>query len=349
LFEWTVPPKTLEELYASLSSDDVVRLKKMAIEALSGEKSAFAEDVAQSLATLTTANLDDLLDVWVSANHLWPSVVFRGASHSIRDRIVQAIDNGSAEVNHALSALAWIGDQEVVKLFRIWEAEPPWWRRSLHLTPSRHAHDAGWEPAAGGRRNLFFEPCLAIVPVGAGEQALSSVDLIRQSDKSCHWCGGKMVHLIDLDLGDPVFNFLDSSRPRLPVLTCYRCTCYGDHLFAQITEDGTARWLESNVRPDWLPDGTSDWSKPPWQGISVRLSPRRAIHAAGWCTSASVSQFGGLPSWVQDTAYPRCPRCKQTMVFLAQLDNGRFPGHEGIYYAFLCAACSITATTYQQT
>ena len=37
------------------------------------------------------------------------------------------------------------------------------------------------------------------------------------------------------------------------------------------------------------------------------------------------------------------------MKFIAQLDNGAFPLYGGIYYAFLCSECRITATTYQQT
>jgi len=37
------------------------------------------------------------------------------------------------------------------------------------------------------------------------------------------------------------------------------------------------------------------------------------------------------------------------MVFLAQIDNGYFDGKEGIYFAFLCAPCRVTATCYQQT
>ena len=348
LIEWTVVPKAIDELYRGLSSDEVARLKRMAIEALRGERSAFAEEVAQSFATFTTVHLDDLLEAWVSANHLWPSVIFRGAGQSIRDRIVEAIDNGSAEVNHALSALAWIGDQKVVELFRIWEAEPPWWRRSLHAGPSRYAHVAGWEPTVTGRRNLYFERCFSLTPAHTGVSVPSSVDLLSQSDENCRWCGASMVHVIDLDLSNPSFAFLEFPHQRLPVLTCYRCTCYGDHLFAQIGKDGRARWLESNVRPDWLPD-ESPWPMPPWYGVSGQLSSRRAVHAAGFCTSASVSQLGGLPSWVQDTAYPGCPGCKRTMTFLAQLDNGQFPGYEGVYYAFVCVPCGITATTYQQT
>lgn len=158
-----------------------------------------------------------------------------------------------------------------------------------------------------------------------------------------------MAHLIDLDTSDSLFGFFGLRGPRLPVLTCDRCTCFGDYYFARFTEDGAAHWFEGNVRPNWLPENISTWPPGPWTEIPVRLSPRRPIEAADRCMEVPASQIGGLPCWVQDAAYPQCPSCKQTMKFIAQLDNAQFPSHEGIYYAFLCESCRITATTHQQT
>jgi len=289
------------------------------------------------------------LDTWVAANHFWPSIIYRSAGASVRDRIVAAIDSGRANVDHALSALAWIGDGDVVKLFQIWEAEPPSWRSSLFIGPSRYAHLAGWEPSAFGRRNLYFEQCLAIMPAGSGGESVRSIEVFRRSEERCRWCAGPMAHLIDLDIRDSLFGFFGLRGPRLPVLTCERCTCFGDHHFARFTEDGAAHWFEGNARPNWLPENISTWPPGPWTEIPVRLSPRRPMEAADWCMEIPASQIGGLPCWVQDAAYPQCPSCKQTMKFIAQLDNAQFPSHEGIYYAFLCESCRITATAYQQT
>ncbi len=80
----------------------------------------------------------------------------------------------------------------------------------------------------------------------------------------------------------------------------------------------------------------------------MTLQRRTAIHAADWCMGLPGTQIGGMPTWVQSPAYPKCPGCSRTMEFLAQLNNGQFPRHEGIYYAFWCPDCHTTATTYQQ-
>jgi len=60
LIQWAGPPKRVEELYGSLTPEEIARLKAMATKALRDGNQEFAEDVAKSLATLTDANLDDM-------------------------------------------------------------------------------------------------------------------------------------------------------------------------------------------------------------------------------------------------------------------------------------------------
>ena len=152
-----------------------------------------------------------------------------------------------------------------------------------------------------------------------------------------------------------VANLLQNSRKTierryalLPILTCEARSRFGA-VYGKVDQTGVAHWSEKNVRPDWLPDDIASWRRGPWSGAQVELTPRRAIHAVDWCMPVTRSQIGGLPSWVQDAEYPCCPECRRTMTFIAQLDKGHFPANEGIYYAFLCATCRITSTTYQQT
>jgi hypothetical protein len=120
-------------------------------------------------------------------------------------------------------------------------------------------------------------------------------------------------------------------------------------LFARVAKDGTAELHPANQRDSQMPEHNFAWERGPWQGLAVTLKMRPAIYAADWCMQVPGTQIGGMPTWVQDTAYPTCPDCGQTMRFLAQLDNGHFRGHEGTYFAFLCSTCRVTATTYQQT
>jgi hypothetical protein len=150
-----------------------------------------------------------------------------------------------------------------------------------------------------------------------------------------------------MDLSASRFAFLDVTAKHLSVVTCSVCTCYG-FVFGEVTGEGVASWSSYNTRPKYLPDDSSTWSPIPWRGVPVKLRKRGAIEAADWCVSPAASQIGGFPTWVQDSDYPQCPCCKQTMVFIAQIDQSAFDAYEGIYYAFLCSRCRITATTYQQ-
>lgn len=62
------------------------------------------------------------------------------------------------------------------------------------------------------------------------------------------------------------------------------------------------------------------------------------------------SQLGGVPNWIQDAEYPRCPGCQRRMLCIGQVAmDDIIPDHEGMTYAFLCAECGKAATTYQQT
>jgi len=66
--------------------------------------------------------------------------------------------------------------------------------------------------------------------------------------------------------------------------------------------------------------------------------------------ATQYSQLGGHPAWVQDAEYPTCANCSKTMPFIGQIScEDVEPNREGIFYAFLCPDCAVTASTYQQT
>ncbi|MCX6952790.1 MAG: hypothetical protein NTV51_11580, partial [Verrucomicrobia bacterium] len=87
----------------------------------------------------------------------------------------------------------------------------------------------------------------------------------------------------------------------------------------------------------------------PWRQHACRLMKSPCTQSVEDISIENSSQIGGHPGWVQDSAYPKCPDCGDTMTFIGQLDNAHFKGHEGVHYALLCPSCRVTATTYQQT
>jgi hypothetical protein len=355
LVEYAPPPNPAEELYAELNKADAIRLMDIASKARLAGKDDFAEEIAKSLATLTTFGLDQMLKAWLSRNDYWPPIIFRNAGPEIRDAIVSALDAGgdidlaearlrqsTTNANHALSALAWIGDAVVQDRFRRWDKENPPWRKKLYIPPSEYSTVAGWELTSSGRRNLFYKDCFAIKPaIGEPDK---TVKVMEPTNLACPWCSRTLVNLIELDLSDDRFRGLHLRLPKLPILTCDACTC-SEVVYASVGHDGEAHWAHENQRPKHLPDDPLSWQGSSWAGVRVALHQRRAIEAVDWM-EPTVSQIGGLPSWVQDAEYPKCPDCHQVMSFVTQIDEAAL-GNDGIYYGFLCSNCMMTATTYQ--
>lgn len=339
-------PKSVEELYRELKKEDAERLMDLASVALIRGEKDFAEDIAKFLAMLTDFPRDRMLATWVAQAEFWPPIIFRDADAEIRDGVIEAINNGAGSFHLALRALAWIGDEVVEREFRRRDSEALWRLSQLQVSPSENSKVAGWELTENERRDLFYKTCFGIKPAqGASDKAMK---VMEETDSNCPWCRRSLVNLIELDLRDYRFQFLKVQVAKLPVLTCDACTCFGV-VFGSVGQDGKATWAKENQRPKYLPDDRGPGDPSPWRGVPISLQARRPVEAADWSLESSLSQVGGLPGWVQDHAYPNCPDCKHTMMFLAQLDEGAFPYNEGVYYAFLCPTCLMTATTYQQT
>lgn len=355
LIIYKAAPLTLAEAYAKLSDADCRRLVGVAIDLFGDGDKDLAERIAKGLATQTDLDLAALAMAWLDAGEIWPSVLFRRASGAVRDRLVAFLDswtgsrNESMPVNHALCALAWVGDQIVHDTFARWERQPPAWREHMYVGPGGYAHTGGWEMGPKHPRSLVYDSCVGVVPLDEGNTGDVAVAAFTADDQSCPWCGRPLVKMVTIDCSDVRFAFLGWKVPRLSILTCDACTCFSDHVFARVAVDGSASWHPANVRPKHLPEDGATWQLSPWAGKPIRLETRRPLAAVESDLGVSASSIGGHPCWVQDTAYPTCPDCGQTMGFIAQLDNGDFKYHEGTYYGFLCGKCGVTATCYQQT
>lgn len=341
------PPRTMEQLYTALTTDEARRVMQMAAARLQGGNSDEGDDMAKLLAVFTDYSLDPMLETWVERDRFWPPIIFRHAQATIRDKILHRLDAGTARPDHAMEALAWIGDENVLAFFRQCAALPPSWSLGFHIGAAEYSRIAGWELTGVGKRNLFFQGCQSITPADGHVEPSPSIRISVETPHPCPWCRRSLVNLLEIDSWDSHFAFLEWPLPRIEVLTCDVCTCFG-FVYAELDAHGRGRWAPGNQRPKFLPDPES-WGRSPWAGVPISIAPRRLIHAADWCLPTTLSQVGGLPAWVQDMAYPKCCGCGQTMRFLAQIDNAQFRCHEGVYYAFMCCDCRTTATTYQQT
>jgi len=343
------PPKTFEELYLSLTRTEAQRMMKVASELLSHDEHQ-ADDIAKCLAAFTDFTLDPMLQDWLDHDRSYPPLIFRRAGPNLRDRLTQSLkaDVPLLRADHALSALAWIGDEQVIEYLRRVDTERPGWADKLYIRPTGYAQVAGWDLLEGGRRELTFQTCLAVHVTEAQEPGRDDVWIMQYRSDACPWCKCRLANLVAADLGAPPLDALNILGRYIEIVTCPVCTCFGP-VHGHLDADGHGHWAAENIRPDILPENTQAWEPSPWSKARVSLSERRPMHAADWCLPTTLSQIGGFPAWVQDVEYPSCSKCRQTMAFVAQIDQAAFRGYEGVYYAFVCEVCRTTATTYQQT
>jgi hypothetical protein len=344
LVHYLPTPQSIETLYGSLTISQAKSLMAFATQSLYNGQTHLAEAVARHLAAFTAFNLDQMLKPWLALNRFWPAIAFRSAGDEIRDDVLSRLRSQDVNANHALQAVAWIGGDSVIEAYQAFDSTPPSWAKALHIHPSDYARTAAWEVVGGRRRELSLKPCFSLVPATL-ETACTGVSLFKEKRECCPWCASALVNLLVIDATVAPLSQLGLPGNSIEVTTCFKCTCFGT-IFGELDAEGHGHLASENVGPSLIPE---EWEASPWAGIPVRLAERSAIRAAEVFLPIEYTQIGGLPGWVQDLGYPKCHKCSKTMIFIAQVDNGQFRGHEGMYYAFLCGDCRTTATTYQQT
>jgi hypothetical protein len=336
------PPSSLEDLYASLTPAEAARLVDVGVQLFAEGNDDLAEAIARCLVCLTMHPVTALLDAFVAQQHYTPAIAFARAGPTIRDLLLQRIQAPDAPYNALLLALAWIGDLQVAQQFAAWRAQPPSWANTLYVSPEDYALEAGWEVLPGPQRHDLVAPsAYALVP--RTDASASPVTVVQETPEMCGWCGMPVTALFTLDGTDPALAWL--AVPAVVVVrTCVSCTWYAvSYTSIDATQPG---WHPANQRPTVLPDDVG----PPLSADQLVLAaqPRAPRYAADWFLPIRFSQVGGHPTWIDDAWYPPCPGCAHRMPFVAQLAVGDIEPGEGIYYAFLCRTCLITATTYQQ-
>ncbi|WP_338286378.1 hypothetical protein [Luteolibacter sp. LG18] len=352
LVNWIPHPTPTDKLYADLNEEQQSRLAAYAESLIGSERNQEAKVIVECLAAFTNASLEKCLRAFAAQDETGPTLAYRQASAEIRDHLISKVD-GKIEKweiqkrNAILLSLAWIGDEVVVELFAHWRKHPPAWRDSLYVAPEDYAREAGWElDEAGKRRDLYFHRCnkLLIGPSSDPRQ----FHAISDSQDSCPWCRRQLVHLFSMIPASFGMENLFDSGVRVQVTTCEVCTDFGVVL-GEYDETGSGKWSTSNIRPEYLPTDTDHWGKLPRNPLRVAGS-RPPLAAACDFLPTTFSQIGGHPTWIQDAAYPNCPKCSKTMMFLAQVDHPEMGSDaEGRSYAFVCPPCRTTATNYQQT
>jgi hypothetical protein len=343
--------KSAQELYHQLTEAELELMEIYAITLIDREDLDQAETILLSLVCFTNARIERGLEAFLQKGKYYPSILYKDAGSAIRDDLIHRVDNDSANRNHLLLALAWIDDEEVIRLFAKWRQNPPRWASELYV-PQRTILlklVGNWITTVGSgcfstprAINLF----ICGEGIGGAEPAQSAVMALKTHDQVCPWCDGKLMVLFDYNLKDPLVGFMKLSGQQLRIAACMHCNCYGT-VFMKVDLDGGYSWSEYNTVPDFLPETEPNEE---FTLRALQLSERLmgTYEGAEWTLEAPTSQIGGHPAWIQDAEYPTCPCCSDTMMFIGQLDMEQVAASEGIYYTFLCEACLIAAVNYQQ-
>ncbi len=347
LINWIPHPTPVDQLYCELNIQDQLRLAEYAESLIGTNRNREAEDIVLCLAAFTDAPLENCLRAMVSKGIFRPSLPFHCSSAELRDDLISRLEHDNENRNSILLALSWIGDLRVIELFESWRKQPPSWTNKLYIPPQDYAREAGWELTDDGqRRDLFFHGCLKLV--NEHSSSPREFKVITEREDTCPWCSSKLTTLFKVTPSILGLSKHQSEINDIQVITCEICTLFG-LIFGQVDSDGNSSLALYNLRPEYLPDASTTWDRLPQDSLTL-AGKRSEKFAADSGLPTTFSQIGGLPTWEQDAEYPTCPGCSKTMMFLAQIDHADIDDYtEGIYYAFFCPTCRVTATGYQQT
>ena len=350
MFNYLPYHKTLEELVCDLDSKQIDRLVKFAARKIKSEGSAQEIEVLLcALAALTDASLTAIQNACIAVEDYHPPFIFRKASAKVRNQLIDKLDSNEENRRLILYALAWIGDDIVIENFPKWIESQNNPATDQPDQVSDYTHDAGWEIDTNNqRRNLYLDTCYPLIQTEAKES--DSFAVINYKDQKCPYCSSQLATFLDLNLENTKLNYIPYSGSNLTITSCPICSCFSDCFFMELEEDNKPKISQYNKQSEYLPLDRLDELYKPTHSYTISSETRESLCSTTPYLNITFSQIGGMPTWEQDHAYPACPKCGQTMIFIGQIANNDFDKlSEGIYYSFLCSDCNITAMNYQQT
>jgi len=275
-------------------------------------------------------------------------------SPEIREQIGELAQSaGWRRLNVGLRMLAWTGDEATSVWFARRSAVLPW-SAVFYRAADEYMSEGGWESGVTGRRRELTYPVAYQLresnEVGGG--APRAVRILTPLEQQCRWCGRRLSALFDLDLTHKALAFLQLPGTRLRLALCEECSLW-ERIYFNVDLQGDVHWSDYSAPlgpPDTGTPGELLFSPPAYQ---LALGPRCASPyevVAGDDVDAT-SQLGGMPGWVQDAEYVRCPACSKRMLFVGQIlvEEITDLAIDGVLYALLCPACRVSTVTYQCT
>ncbi len=321
-------------------SDKVAEIALQSLENVAKPVQELGVDLLESLACFRFEPLgSDICRLIRTKEIFWLPGLFRDAGESeamvLLDLLEQA--NETLAINHLLLCVAWTRSNVAVERFRHWSQQPPSWASLLHVPPAEYLPSAGWCLNANGeRRDLISMNCHRLRP--ADEAAPDSIRCFIPCSQKCPGCESRIVVLFD-------FMTIQTELPEnapVKVYCCLYCSIFAP-TFVRYFRDQSWELLASEATNLRASDFVFET-----RYVALVSKKHPPFASAKVFELDDATAIGGVPMWFQDAEYPRCPTCGDWMTFLAQHDNSAVQ-HEGIFYAFFCPSCKISAVNYQQT
>jgi uncharacterized protein YwqG len=178
------------------------------------------------------------------------------------------------------------------------------------------------------------------------------------SEKELPRCGNCNTHLqllVQLDTRDPKLKSYDFNIPFVYIYFCDGCDTRWDPMYYLI-KPGTVEIVKQSEGDKWELPNTVYPEFPiqlkPMSKEDLELTRREYNQLSG---NGKFHRLCETPIWVQYKKSVRCPRCKQRMQFLGQLDSDTARDREddlmfgdcGALYIHRCIECGILSTFIQ--
>jgi hypothetical protein len=273
----------------------------------------------------------------IEAKVYYPPELYYGLSEDDASYLVGQINAGVAESWHLLDVLVMAPTSAATRAVAGWRDKAPEWMTDDKLV--RETHAGGWELDAAANVRVLTNPvAYKLIDTTDVAASISGGPLSQR----CSWCGLPLWRVLDVDLADPAYAGLGLAQAgRVSAATCIKCGSF-DPVFHEYDAGGRILVDASDEQSGYFSD--PDWKLPDDPAL-LSADPRPlSPHTGYW-------SLGGAPDWVQDPAYPACPRCDRTMHHLAQVGREILfgEGYEGSHYVFVDVECRVSTVIFQQT
>jgi len=331
--------------HSELSDNDAQLVGEMALDLLDRSREAYEDLVSDVLTGLTDFRdhgISQLTEALATRQFFRSPSAFRQGTEAAANFLCKFLDirNGAA-MTDVVFALAWFRTSSVMRDFKHWITVKPGWVSLLRWDISKIPLFAGWEVGQTGEIiELIHATCYPLLTLPESES--TEVSCRAETDKPCEACGKSLSWLFDF--GSVAESFWVKTYGNAPqrILFCDRCSLFAP-FYSTYDQEGGASFLHAESAH------LEPLEERPAQQRFINYSPLPTFALTKAFVIDDSTSVGGIPSWLQNPDYPKCIKCGESMRFIAQFDCGSLPHEEGMFYAFYCEGCRVTAVNFQQT